>query len=86
MVLLGWLGAEEKHMKRYAEVYGAMGMRSVRFVVPVGETVRLDLCKNVEDRIRGLAEEVDRWCKEEEEDGRERYLLFHTFSNTGWLV
>lgn len=86
VVILGWLGAEEKHLKRYAEMYGAKGFRSVRFVVPVKETVGFDLGRNVDERIEGLAREVARWCEEGERDGKERNLVFHTFSNAGWLV
>ncbi|KAJ6805389.1 transmembrane protein 53-like [Iris pallida] len=86
VVLLGWLGAEEKHLKRYAEMYAAKGIRPVRFVVPVRETVGLDLCRRLEDRIERLAGEIAAWCGESEADGRERRLIFHTFSNTGWLI
>ncbi|XP_068642325.1 uncharacterized protein [Aristolochia californica] len=56
-VLLGWLGAETKHLRR-----------------------------GVERRIAELAEELISWLSEKEKDGRERGLLFHTFSNTGWLA
>lgn len=86
-VLLGWLGAEEKHMRRYADLYGARGMRTVRFAVRVGEVVGgFDLGRKVEGRIASLADELVGWLDLEEEGGGERGLLFHTFSNTGWLV
>lgn len=86
VVLLGWLGAEEKHLNRYANIYTARGLRSVRFVVSPWELVGLDLGRKMEAKIARLAEELTEWCLENEKDGRKRNLLFHTFSNTGWLV
>ncbi|XP_020591754.1 transmembrane protein 53 [Phalaenopsis equestris] len=86
VVLLGWLGAEERHLKRYADIYNARGIRSVRFVVPLWEMVGLDLGQRMEAKIARFAEELANWCLESEKDGRERNLFFHTFSNTGWLV
>ncbi|PKU86958.1 transmembrane protein 53 [Dendrobium catenatum] len=86
VVLLGWLGAEEKHLKRYADIYNARGIRSVRFVVPLWEMVGLDFGRRMEAKVARFALELANWCLESEKDGRERYLLFHTFSNTGWLV
>ncbi|XP_020270053.1 uncharacterized protein LOC109845244 [Asparagus officinalis] len=35
---------------------------------------------------RGVSEEVARWGEEGGRDGKERNLVFHTFSNTGWLA
>ncbi|KAG0491506.1 hypothetical protein HPP92_004904 [Vanilla planifolia] len=86
VVLLGWLGAEEKHLRRYADIYIARGFRSVQFVVPLREVVGLDFGRKLEEKVARLADELAHWCSDTTRDGKERNLLFHTFSNTGWLV
>ncbi|XP_078438715.1 alpha/beta-Hydrolases superfamily protein [Wolffia australiana] len=80
-VLLGWLGAEQRHLRRYAEMYGSRGMRTVSFVVPVDE-LAFDLGRGVEEKIGRFAAELAAWV----EGGPRRRLLFHTFSNTGWFT
>ncbi|KAL6629787.1 hypothetical protein ACP70R_029552 [Stipagrostis hirtigluma subsp. patula] len=82
VVLLGWLGARQKHLRRYAELYRERGVGAVRFVVPVRELIGLDLGRRVERRVADLASEIADWCDAD----RRRTLLFHTFSNTGWLA
>jgi hypothetical protein len=82
VVLLGWLGARQKHLRRYADLYRERGVGAVRFVVPVRELVGLDLGRRVERRVADLSEEIAAWCDAD----RRRTLLFHTFSNTGWLA
>ncbi|KAG0531594.1 hypothetical protein BDA96_04G035800 [Sorghum bicolor] len=82
VVLLGWLGARQKHLRRYADLYRERGVGAVRFVVPVRELVGLDLGRRVELRVADLSEEIAAWCDAD----RRRTLLFHTFSNTGWLA
>ncbi|CAN6237083.1 unnamed protein product [Urochloa humidicola] len=82
VVLLGWLGARQKHLRRYADLYRERGVGAVRFVVPVRELMGLDLGRRVERRVADLSAEIAAWCDAD----RRRTLLFHTFSNTGWLA
>ncbi|WOH10344.1 hypothetical protein DCAR_0729811 [Daucus carota subsp. sativus] len=86
VVLLGWLGSKRKHMRRYAELYESRGIQAVTFVAPVKDMLSVDLGRAFWQRISGLVVEISDWLSEKENDGRERFLMFHTFSNTGWLA
>lgn len=86
VVMLGWLGAEPKHLNKYAGLYTSKVIEPVKFVIPVKELLGFDLGRRVQDKIARFTTELVSWCSQTEEDGRERCLLFHTFSNTGWLT
>lgn len=82
VVLLGWLGAKQKHLKRYAEWYTSRGFHAITFTFPMAEILSYQVGGKAEEHIDLLVKHLADWL--EEEHGKN--LVFHTFSNTGWLT
>lgn len=82
VVLLGWLGAKQKHLKKYADWYTSRGFHVITFTLPMSEILKYQPGGKVEEHINSLVRHLADWL--EEEHGKN--LVFHTFSNTGWLT
>jgi hypothetical protein len=82
VVLLGWLGAKQKHLNRYAEWYASRGFHAITFTFPMAEILSYQFGGKAEEHIDLLVNHLADWL--EEEHGKN--LVFHTFSNTGWLT
>ncbi|KAI4969147.1 hypothetical protein ZWY2020_000061 [Hordeum vulgare] len=81
VVLLGWLGSKQKHLKRYADWYTSRGFHVVTFTLPMSDIVSYNVRGKAEKNVELLSEHLADWVREE--DGKK--IVFHTFSNTGWL-
>ncbi|KAL3510196.1 hypothetical protein ACH5RR_029597 [Cinchona calisaya] len=81
VVLLGWLGAKQKHLNRYAEWYTSRGYHAITFTFPMSKILSYQVGGKAEQDIQLLVNHLADWL---EEDGKN--LVFHTFSNTGWLT
>lgn len=82
VVLLGWLGAKQRHLKRYAEYYTSRGFHVITFTFPMAEILSYQIGGKAEQNVDLLVNHLCDWL--EEENGKN--LVFHTFSNTGWLT
>ncbi|GAB2231820.1 hypothetical protein Droror1_Dr00010835 [Drosera rotundifolia] len=86
VVLLGWLGADPRHMRKYAELYTSRGFGVATFAVSVSNVLWFDMGSRMGERVGQFVNQLVSWLSEGKKDGPERCLVFHTFSNTGWLV
>lgn len=82
VVLLGWLGAKQRHLRRYADWYTSRGYHVVTFTLPMSDIVSYKAADMTEENMGLLAKHLMD-CLDEED---EKHLVFHTFSNTGWLM
>lgn len=82
VVLLGWLGAKQRHLKKYADWYTSRGYHAITFTFPMSDVVSYKVGGKAERELELLASHLASWV--EEEGGN--CLVFHTFSNTGWLT
>ncbi|KAL3635821.1 hypothetical protein CASFOL_020368 [Castilleja foliolosa] len=82
VVLLGWLGAKQKHLNRYAEWYTSRGFHVITFTFPMSEVLGYQVGGKAEKDVELLVDHIAEWL--EEENGKN--MVFHTFSNTGWLT
>ncbi|KAM4109240.1 hypothetical protein ACB094_03G105100 [Castanea mollissima] len=80
VVLLGWLGAKQKHLYRYAELYTSRGFHAITITFPMAEILSYQVGGKAKEHVDLLVNHLADWL--EEEHGKN--LVFHTFSNTGW--
>ncbi|KAL3699903.1 hypothetical protein R1sor_017925 [Riccia sorocarpa] len=84
VVLLGWLGSQQKHLKKYADWYNARGIHAVTFTVPMADILSFTMGGKAEAHVDELATHLAMWLDDQQHE--DKHLIFHTFSNTGWLT
>ncbi|KAF8395072.1 hypothetical protein HHK36_019012 [Tetracentron sinense] len=75
VVLLRWLGAKQKHMKRYADWYTSRGFHVITFTFPMSEILSYQFGGKAEQNIDLLVNHLASWLEEEEHI---KNLVFHT--------
>ncbi|CAI5480559.1 unnamed protein product [Closterium sp. Yama58-4] len=88
-------------MRQYATWYNARGIDAIGFVIPFTDIFSVRLGEKAELHVDDLVTELERWLLEGANrggthgaihggmganHGGRRTLLFHTFSNTGWIA
>ena len=83
IVLCGWLGCKDRHLRRYRDFYTQkMGYTVVSFMMPPHLSV-MPHTAGAQQLLNEVVEGVAK-LQRESETGRWK-LYFHTFSNTGWF-
>ncbi|KAL1343204.1 hypothetical protein HN51_029626 [Arachis hypogaea] len=82
VVLLGWLGAKQRHLNKYAEWYTSKGYHVITFTFPMDEVLSYKPGGKAEQNVHLLVDHLADWLEGE----NEKNMVFHTFSNTGWLT
>ena len=83
VVLLGWLGAKQKNLKKYADWYTSRGFHVITFTLPMEDIISYKVMEKSEKHIAMLASHLAGYMDEEDHG---KNLVFHTFSNTGWIM
>jgi hypothetical protein len=63
VVLLGWLGSRQKHLKRYADWYTSRGFQVVTFTLPMSDIVSYNVGGKAERNVEMLSEHLADWVR-----------------------
>jgi hypothetical protein len=63
VVLLGWLGSKQKHLKRYADWYTSRGFQVVTFTLPMSDIVSYNVGGKAERNVEMLSEHLADWVR-----------------------
>ena len=92
VVLLGWLGAEQKHLNKYADWYTSRGIKAITFILPTKDLLSPRVFYKTAKHADLLSKDMFKWLKSSPQDDAEKQgngskqIIFHIFSNTGWLM
>ncbi|EIE18250.1 DUF829-domain-containing protein [Coccomyxa subellipsoidea C-169] len=82
VVLIGWLGCRKEHLQKYANWWHKQGWEPFLVLYPV---IRLLSTSFAEYVTGGLIKKLLHRHAELVGAGKSNRLVFHTFSNTGWV-
>lgn len=83
VLLMGWWGAEIKHVQKYAEVYQKRDCATVSVVADTFQVMTHLAYPSLDNCARDAAREVAKLIRNNEKDGRKIPVIIHAFSNAG---
>lgn len=83
VLLMGWWGAELRHVKKYAELYHKRGCATVSVVADTIQVMTHLAYPSLDNCARDAAREVAKLIRDNEKDGKKIPVIVHAFSNAG---
>lgn len=83
VLLMGWWGAEIKHVNKYAQLYQKRDCATVSVVADTIQVMTHLAYPSLDDCARDAVREVAKIIRENERDGKKIPVIVHAFSNAG---
>jgi Eukaryotic protein of unknown function (DUF829) len=83
VLLMGWWGAEIRHVNKYAELYQKRDCATVSVVADTLQVMTHLAYPSLDDCAREGAREVAKLLRENEKDDKKIPVIIHAFSNAG---
>lgn len=86
VLLMGWWGAELRHVEKYAKLYHAKDCATVSVIADTLQVMMHLGYPCLDNCVRDAAKEVCRIIRNHETSGRKIPVIVHTFSNAGTFM
>ena len=83
VLLMGWWGAELRHVKKYAELYQTRGCATVSVVADTFQVMTHLAYPSLDNCARDAASQVAQLIRDNEKNGEKIPVIVHAFSNAG---
>lgn len=86
VLLMGWWGAELRHVEKYAKLYHAKDCATVSVIADTLQVMMHLGYPSLDNCVRDAANEVCKIIRNHETSGRKIPVIVHTFSNAGTFM
>lgn len=86
VLLMGWWGAEMRHVEKYSQLYNQKDCATVTVVADTLQVMMHLGYPCLDNCVRDAASEVTKIIREHEKNGRKIPVIVHTFSNAGTFM
>jgi len=86
VVLMGWWGADMRHVEKYAELYRKRDCATVSVIADTLQVMTHLAYPSLDNCARDVASQVAKILRDNEKDGKKIPVIVHTFSNAGTFL